>query len=48
MQMSFRELAIALHGMDFGAYFLLLFSGALFELYRVCASNGSPDLWVVV
>jgi len=44
MQMSFRELVTALHGMGFGAFFLLAFSGALFELYRVCASNGSPEL----
>jgi len=40
MQMSFRELVTALHGMGFGAFFLLTFSGALIEIGRVCTSNG--------
>jgi hypothetical protein len=42
MQMSFRELVTAVHGMGFGAFFLLAFSGALFGLRRVCSSDGSP------
>jgi len=43
MQMTFRELVTALHGMGFGAFFLLAFSGALFELHRVCTSKGPSD-----
>jgi hypothetical protein len=44
MQMSFREFVTALHGMGFGAFFLLTFSGTLFELRRLCASGGAPAL----
>jgi hypothetical protein len=42
MQLTLRELITALHGMGFGAFFLLAFSGALIELRRICAP-GSPD-----
>jgi hypothetical protein len=37
MQTSFRELMTALHGMGCGGLLLLGFSGALIELYRICA-----------
>jgi hypothetical protein len=40
MQMPFRELITALHGMGFGAFFLLTFSGALIELNRIRTSTG--------
>jgi hypothetical protein len=43
MQISFRALITALHGMGFGALFLLAFSGALIELYRIC-TPGRPAL----
>lgn len=42
MQISFREFITALHGMGFGAFFLLTFSGMLFELRRLCAPGGAP------
>jgi hypothetical protein len=44
MQMSFREFVTAVHGMGFGAFFLLTFSGTLFELRRLCGSGGAPAL----
>lgn len=52
MNISFRELITALHGMGFGALFLLAFSGALFELYRLCtpgkssAISNSEERWL--
>jgi len=39
MQMSYRELITALHGMGFGAFFLLTFSGVLILLHRIRTSN---------
>lgn len=36
----------ALHGMGFGALFLLAFSGALIELYRICTPERSSALGV--
>ena len=46
MQISFRALITELHGMGFGALFLLMFSGALIELYRVCAPDRSSPFSV--
>jgi hypothetical protein len=46
MQISFRALITALHGMGFGALFLLAFSGALIELYRICTPDRSSPLSV--
>jgi len=37
MEISTRDLWTVLHGMGFGALFMLAFSGALVELYRVSA-----------
>ena len=43
MQMSFREIITALHGMGFGALFLLGFSGLFLQLYRISsAAESSP------
>ena len=44
MQISFRELMTALHGLGFAALFLLAFSGALVELYRICTPDRSSSL----
>lgn len=44
MQISFRALITALHGMGFGMLFLLAFSGALIELYRLCTPERSSAL----
>jgi hypothetical protein len=41
MEISTHDLWTALHGMGFGALFMLAFSGALAELYRISAS-GAP------
>lgn len=41
MEISFRDLLTVLHGMGFGALFMLAFSGALAELYRMSAP-GAP------
>jgi hypothetical protein len=41
MEISFRDLMTVLHGMGFGALFMLAFSGALAELYRMSAP-GAP------
>lgn len=46
MQISFRALITAIHGMGFGALFLLAFSGALIELYRICTPERSSMLGV--
>jgi hypothetical protein len=46
MQISFRELITEIHGMGFGALFLLAFSGALIELYRICTPDKSAPLSV--
>src|SRR5579871_2666888 len=42
MQMSFREIMTALHGMGFGGLLLLAFSGALVELYRMRSADSVP------
>jgi len=39
MEITVRDLATVLHGMGFGALFMLAFSGALAELYRMSVSN---------
>src|SRR2546423_668881 len=41
MEISTRDLMTVLHGMGFGALFMLAFSGALAELYRMSAP-GAP------
>ena len=41
MEITFRDLVTALHGMGFGALFMLAFSGALVELFRL--SVGRPS-----
>ena len=41
MQMSFRELVTALHGMAFGGLLLLAFAGALIEFRRICHPDKS-------
>ncbi|MGU7812733.1 hypothetical protein [Burkholderia sp. AW49-1] len=41
MEISLRDLLTVLHGMGFGALFMLAFSGALAELYRMSAP-GAP------
>ena len=40
MEISFRDLMTVLHGMGFGALFMLAFSGAIAELYRMTAPGG--------
>jgi hypothetical protein len=37
MEISTRDLATVLHGMGFGALFMLAFSGAMVELFRLAA-----------
>ena len=39
MEITVRDLATVLHGMGFGALFMLAFSGALAELYRMSVSD---------
>jgi hypothetical protein len=46
MQISFRALITALHGMGFGALFLLTFCGAVIELYRICTPDRSSPFSV--
>ncbi|RZF30459.1 hypothetical protein EVC45_08245 [Paraburkholderia sp. UYCP14C] len=41
MEISLRDLMTVLHGMGFGALFMLAFSGAVAELYRMSAP-GAP------
>ncbi len=43
MEIGFRDLVTVLHGMGFGALFMLAFSGAIAELYRMTAP-GAPAL----
>ena len=40
MEISTRDLVTVLHGMGFGALFMLAFSGAMAELYRMSAATG--------
>ncbi len=42
MEISLRDLLTVLHGMGFGALFMLAFSGALAELFRMSAP-GAPN-----
>ncbi len=42
MEITLRDLLTVLHGMGFGALFMLAFSGALAELYRISAP-GAPN-----
>ena len=39
MEISLRDLLTVLHGMGFGALFMLAFAGAVAELYRMSAST---------
>jgi hypothetical protein len=41
MEISFRDLMTVLHGMGFGALFMLAFSGALAEFYRMSAPGAA-------
>jgi hypothetical protein len=41
MEISTHDLWTVLHGMGFGALFMLAFSGALVELYRLAAPGGA-------
>ncbi|MER8373479.1 hypothetical protein NKG99_14685 [Mesorhizobium sp. M1409] len=43
MEISFRDLMTVFHGMGFGALFMLAFSAALAELYRMSAP-GAPSI----
>ena len=40
MEITVRDLMTVLHGMGFGALFMLAFSGALAELYRMSLATG--------
>ena len=42
MEITTRDLLTVLHGMGFGALFMLAFSGALVELYRLSAPGPQP------
>ena len=42
MEMTARALCTSIHGLGFGALYLLACSGALFELYRITAPPGPP------
>jgi hypothetical protein len=42
MEITVRDLWTVLHGMGFGALFMLAFSGALAELYRMSAPATAP------
>ena len=44
MEITVRDLVTVLHGMGFGALFMLAFSGALDELYRMSVSTGPTQL----
>ena len=41
MEITLRDLLTVLHGMGFGALFMLAFSGALAEIYRLAAPGAS-------
>jgi len=41
MEITIRDLITVLHGMGFGALFMLAFSGALAELYRMSAPSAA-------
>jgi hypothetical protein len=42
MEITSRDLWTVLHGMGFGVLFMLAFSGAIAELYRLSAPNAPP------
>lgn len=44
MEISTRDLWTVLHGMGFGALFMLAFSGALAELYRLSAPSAAVQV----
>ena len=44
MEITSRDLLTVMHGMGFGALFMLAFSGALVELYRVSAPGPPPNV----
>jgi hypothetical protein len=44
MEISTRDLWTVLHGMGFGALFMLAFSGALAELYRLSGPNAAVQV----
>ena len=44
MEITTRDLLTALHGMGFGALFMLAFSGALVELYRLSTPGPQPSI----
>ena len=44
MEITSRDLWTVMHGLGFGALFMLAFSGALVELYRVAASGQSTAM----
>jgi hypothetical protein len=43
MEITTRDLWTVVHGMGFGALFMLAFSGALVEFYRLAVGSGSPQ-----
>lgn len=43
MEISLRDLVTVMHGMGFGALFMLAFSGAISELYRMSIPNYRPS-----
>ena len=43
MEMTTHDFVTALHGMGFGALFILAFSGAIAELYRLSAPGLRPQ-----
>lgn len=43
MEISWRDLLTIMHGMGFGALFMLAFTGAIAELYRI-SSPGAPAI----
>jgi hypothetical protein len=44
MEITTRDLLTVLHGMGFGALFMLAFSGALIELYRISTPGPQPSV----
>jgi len=44
MEITTRDFLTVLHGMGFGALFMLAFSGALLELYRLSAPGPQPSI----
>lgn len=41
MEITWRDLMTVLHGMGFGALFMLAFTGAIVELYRMSAPGSA-------